>query len=98
MWTSLSSFRFLAAIVKPNGELKVIAQFNLTAGFNFQIGTSGHNDFQFQQTHYRAEVIGITPPCQAIQRHAATDLNCFRKTVYPAVSDGARIYCPLCGK
>ena len=52
---------FLMALVKPSGELKVLAQFNLTAGFNFQIGTNGNNDFHFQQTRYRARVIGINP-------------------------------------
>lgn len=50
----------LVAIVKPNGQLRVLAAVNLTLGIDFSIDEGGHLNFDPIFTHY-VQIIGITP-------------------------------------
>lgn len=50
----------MVALVKPNGQLEVIAAVNLTLGIDFSIDESGHLHFDPEFT-YKPYVIGITP-------------------------------------
>jgi pyrrolidone-carboxylate peptidase len=50
----------MAAIVLPNGQLRVIAAVNLTLGIDFSIDSNGHLHFDPIFTH-AVRLIGITP-------------------------------------
>ncbi|HEY0457555.1 MAG TPA: IPT/TIG domain-containing protein [Pyrinomonadaceae bacterium] len=50
---------WMVALVKPNGQLEVIAAFNLTLGIDFSIDSDGHLHFDAIFTH-AVHIIGIT--------------------------------------